>query len=63
MSLADCYDALTTRRSYKEPWTHADAAEHIRAQSGAQFDPEIVAVFAELETRFDEIRQRLADAS
>ena len=42
VSVADVYDALTTSRAYRGAWTQQRALDHIRAQSGKQFDPLIV---------------------
>jgi len=39
------YDALTSDRPYRKAWTEAEAGEHIQAQSGAHFDPAVVATF------------------
>lgn len=44
-SVADAYDALTSRRPYRAAESHADAVSEIRAGAGAQFDPEVVAAF------------------
>lgn len=44
-AVADVFDALTSRRIYKEAWTLDEALAHIDRDSGRQFDPEIVAVF------------------
>src|SRR5206468_7682299 len=38
--IADVYDALTSRRSYKEPFTHEKAMEVMRLDRGRAFDPE-----------------------
>lgn len=46
--LADIYDALTSQRVYKPPWTPAEAAEHILKGNGTQFDPNIVVAFKSL---------------
>jgi HD-GYP domain-containing protein (c-di-GMP phosphodiesterase class II) len=46
--IADVYDALTSRRSYKEPFTHEHALEVMRAQVGRGFDPELFAQFEAL---------------
>ena len=54
VGLADVFDALSSRRSYKEPWDEARVLEHIRAESGRHFDPELVEI---LLARIDEIRQ------
>jgi putative two-component system response regulator len=45
MALVDVYDALTSRRPYKAPMSHADAVEHIRRGRSHQFDPAVVDVF------------------
>ena len=45
VAVADVFDALTTRRSYKDPWSTAAAVDHIRRQSGTHFDPAVVAAF------------------
>ncbi|MFO1326221.1 MAG: response regulator [Rubrivivax sp.] len=61
MALADVYDALTTRRVYKAPWTHEATVAHIVAESGRQFDPRLVQAFQELQADFEAIARRLAD--
>ena len=45
VALADVYDALSSARVYKEAWSEADVLETIKAEAGAQFDPEIVDIF------------------
>jgi putative two-component system response regulator len=45
VALADVFDALTTRRPYKDPWTMAEALELIRRERGEQFDPAVVDAF------------------
>ena len=42
VKLADVFDALTTRRPYKQPWLMEEALTHITAHSGSMFDPAIV---------------------
>src|SRR6185436_4097533 len=46
--IADVYDALTSRRSYKGALTHDAAMEIMRADVGAQFDPALFASFEEM---------------
>lgn len=48
-SVCDVYDALTSTRPYKHAWTHEEAVAEIRAQSGNQFDPTVVAAFLQVE--------------
>lgn len=42
MAVADVYDALISRRPYKEPMSHEAARAFIEQGSGAHFDPDIV---------------------
>jgi putative nucleotidyltransferase with HDIG domain len=48
-SVVDVWDALISDRPYRPRWTTENAIEHIRAQSGAHFDPAVVAEFLRLE--------------
>lgn len=45
VGLADVYDALLSRRSYKEAWTPRRAQDYIRSESGKHFDPDLVEIF------------------
>ena len=47
MAVADVFDALVSRRSYKEPFTFEKSMEIIKEGSGTQFDPQIVQIFVE----------------
>lgn len=60
MAVADVYDALTTRRIYKEAITHEEAVSIIREDSGRHFDPDVVAAFLALQGRFREIIMKYA---
>jgi response regulator RpfG family c-di-GMP phosphodiesterase len=55
-AVSDVYDALTSRRPYKEAWTHEQAMEEIRAHAGTQFDPILVDLLATVEEDFHAIR-------
>lgn len=44
-SVADVFDALTSKRPYKKPWTVEDATDWIISKSGQYFDPAIVEAF------------------
>lgn len=57
MALADAYDALTTERPYKKPFSHAKSRDIIVAQRGKQFDPDVVDAFISCQDRFYAIRQ------
>ncbi len=52
LSVADVYDALTSKRSYKEPFSHEKAMEIILGDKGTAFDPEIIDVFEEIQGKF-----------
>lgn len=43
--IADVYDALTSKRIYKEAWAHERAADFLADQSGKMFDPEMAKAF------------------
>lgn len=61
MSVADVYDALTSARPYKKPWSHDAAIAHIVSLSGVQFDPEVVTALKEESDAFLAIAMRFAD--
>ncbi len=44
-SVADVFDALVTRRPYKEPWSEGVATTYLKENAGTRFDPEVVAAF------------------
>lgn len=56
VALADVYDALATRRPYKEPMDHATSKAIILEGRGKHFDPMVVDAFLTREERFCEIR-------
>ncbi len=61
MAVADVYDALISRRVYKEPMTHEAAVEFITTGSGSHFDPDMVEAFLNMADEFYAISQRYAD--
>ena len=54
MAVADVFDALVSRRSYKEPFTIEKALDIIREESGTHFDPLVVKAFLDAE---EEVRR------
>ncbi len=60
VALADVYDALTSKRVYKQAMTHDQARTAIREQRDKQFDPRIVDAFERIQRQFDGIRKELA---
>ena len=57
IALADVYDALTTKRFYKDAYSHKKSRQIIIGQKGAHFDPAVVDVFLTLEDEFNRIRR------
>jgi putative two-component system response regulator len=54
-ALADVYDALVSKRPYKEPFSHDRAVSIIKEGEGTHFDPMVVKAFLECEQNFIEI--------
>lgn len=48
LAVADVYDALTSARSYRDPWSHEEARRLLREGAGSQFDPVCVAAWLSL---------------
>lgn len=44
-AVADVFDALTSTRPYKKPWSVENATEWIITKSGVNFDPDVVRAF------------------
>jgi putative nucleotidyltransferase with HDIG domain len=53
IAVADTYDVITARDSYRRPISSADAVAELRRVSGGQLDPEVVEVFIALLTAGD----------
>ncbi|MGF7173758.1 response regulator [Azospirillum doebereinerae] len=61
MALADVYDALISKRVYKAPMPHAQAAAIIVEGRGQHFDPDVVDAFLRIEGRFLDIAAQYAE--
>ncbi|MDL2338105.1 MAG: two-component system response regulator [Pseudomonadota bacterium] len=61
MAVADVYDALISRRVYKEPMGHDVALGRIAADSGKHFDPLVVRALFEVQASLTDIAQRFQD--
>jgi len=48
VALADVFDALCSKRVYKEPWNEEQVLGEMRQLSGTKFDPELVDIFFEI---------------
>lgn len=45
VAIADVYDALSSRRVYKESWDESKVLETLKEDSGKHFDPDLISVF------------------
>jgi len=61
VAVADVFDALTSRRPYKEPWTIEASVEEVRALTGRHFDPAVVKAFFSTLPRILEIKTQYAE--
>jgi putative two-component system response regulator len=60
-ALVDVYDALVTKRPYKEPYAHDQAKSIILDGKGTHFDPLVIEAFLACDQRFYEIHERYND--
>ena len=51
LCIADVYDALTSKRSYKQAFNHDEAMEIMRGDVGTQFDPDLFGAFEDIVRR------------
>ena len=62
MAVADVYDALISRRVYKEAMPHEQVVAIMREGRGSHFDPDILDAFLEHLSEFQDIARRFADS-
>lgn len=60
-AVADVFDALTSTRPYKEPWTVEQALQWVVSESGKHFDPAVVAAFQQSMPEVMRIRELYRD--
>jgi len=58
VAIVDVYDALSSKRVYKDAMPHARCVEIIREGSGTHFDPDLVDIWLSNAGRFREIARR-----
>lgn len=63
VSVADVFDALTSKRAYKEAWPVEQALAMLEAEAGAQFDPDVVAAFRRALPQVLEIYERFRNVA
>jgi len=61
VAIADVFDALTARRSYKHAWDESEALKTIEKASGRQFDPELVGILFSCLDSIRQARERYSD--
>jgi len=61
MAIADVYDALTSVRAYKKPYTSEESSRIIMEGAGTHFDPALVEVFARLSGDFACVARECGD--
>ncbi len=61
VALADVYDALTSKRVYKDAFSHSIAGPFIIKDTGSHFSPQVVEAFLATEGAFTNIRERYRD--
>lgn len=62
LALGDVYDALTSKRCYKEAFSHDKSRQIVIESSGNHFDPEVVDAFIQTEEEFKRIREYYQDS-
>lgn len=62
LALGDVYDALTSKRCYKDAFSHEKSRGLLQEASGSQFDPQVVEAFFAKEDEFRRIREYFQDA-
>ncbi len=60
VSIADVYDALTSRRPYKEAFTHEKAIDIMNKEEG-KYDPELFNLFMKNAEKFNKIRLEFSE--
>lgn len=60
-SVADVFDALTSKRPYKEPWSIERACNLLKEESGKQFDPAVINAFFDCMDEILEVYNQFSD--
>ena len=61
VAIADVFDALTSARPYKKPWSVEDALGLLQRESGRHFDPQLVELFIQQLPGILEVKARWAE--
>jgi putative two-component system response regulator len=57
LALGDVYDALTSKRCYKEAFSHERSRAILQENAGSHFDPAVIDAFLATENEFQRIRE------
>lgn len=60
-AIVDVFDALTSKRPYKEAWEVSAALDYMKSQKGKHFDPDILDTFLKIFPEILEIKSSLSD--
>jgi putative two-component system response regulator len=60
-AVADIFDALTSMRPYKQPWSVEQALAEITLQAGRHLDPVLATAFVELRSEIELIKSAYPD--
>ena len=60
VAVADVYDALKSKRVYKDALTHQVARSGILSERGKHFDPDVLVAFMDIEDEFNDVGRRFA---
>ncbi len=56
VAIADVFDALSSKRVYKQAWSEQDVLDELRKASGIKFDPELIEIFFEILPNIKQVR-------
>ncbi len=59
VAIVDVFDALATKRAYKEVWAQKDIIDFLKKQRGIKFDPEILDIFFENIEEINEVLNKI----
>ena len=63
VAIADVYDALCSKRVYKDPWTEEDVLAEMKKLSGSKFDPELIDVFFDILPNIKQIKDQYVEVN
>jgi len=63
VAIADVFDALCSRRVYKDPWGEDEVLGEMRKMAGTKFDPELIEIFFEILPNIRQTQNHFPDAA